>query len=162
MNSSSDEARGLLSDDGQWTEPWGSSEDGASCDKCGGAGRTQFECWSCVLTGARPSCPVCAGRIRWEGECPVCRGTTRVDGKPRHGVSVFPTEEGLYHYMLAKDADLGGCVIVELDARQAEDPDFDADQGAMLVLPARIVGCWSVDRELAAGIQARTERIAAR
>jgi hypothetical protein len=161
MNSSSDEARGLLSDDGQWTEPWGSSEDGASCDKCRGTGRTQFKCWSCVLTGARQSCPVCAGRVRWEEECPVCRGTRRVDGKPRHGVSVFPTLEGLYHYMLAKKADLDGCVIVELDAQCAEDVDFDADQGAMLVIPTRIVDCAGVDRGIAADVRARSERLAA-
>jgi hypothetical protein len=162
MNPSSQEPTRLLSEDGQWTEPWGSSEHGARCDKCDGSGETQFECWSCVLTGARDSCPVCLGRVRWDDRCPVCRGTTRVDGKPRHGVSVLPTVEGLYHYMLAKEADLDGCVIVELEANPAQDLDFDADQGAMLVIPTRILGCAAVDHELAADVRARTERIGTR
>jgi hypothetical protein len=99
--------------------------------------------------------------VKWEEECPVCRGTRRVDGKPRHGVSVFPTLEGLYHYMLANKADLDGCVIVELDAQRAEDVDFDADQGAMLVIPTRIVDCAGVDRGIAADVRARSERLAA-
>ena len=115
-----------------------------------------------MLTGARESCPVCSGAVRWEDECPVCRGTARVDGKPRHGVSVFPTLEGLYHYMLASEADVDGCVIVELEADPAQDVDFDADQGAMLVIPTRILDCASVDRALAAEVRARSERIAAR
>lgn len=162
MNPTSEEPGRLLSEDGQWTEPWGSSEDGTRCDKCDGDGRTAHECWSCLLTGARPSCPVCSGRVRWEDDCPVCRGSGRVDGKPRHGVSVFPTSEGLYHYMLMKEADLAACVIVELDARPAEDVDFDADQGAMLVIPTEILGCAGVDEELADEIASRTEAVGER
>jgi hypothetical protein len=86
--------------------------------------------------------------VRWEAECPVCRGSGTVDGSPRHGVSVFPRLEGLYRYMLVKDADLEECVIVELDADPAEDVDFDADQGAMLVMPQEILDCAGVDTEL--------------
>jgi hypothetical protein len=71
----------------------------------------------------------------------VCRGGGRVDGKPRRGVSVFPRVEGLYHYMEANDADLEDCVIVELDGEPSGDVDFDADQGAMLVIPTAIVAC---------------------
>src|SRR5437764_6374117 len=156
MNPRDDDPSRLLSDEGQWTEPWGSSEDGASCDKCGGSGRTRYECWSCILPGDRDECPVCSGAARWEDECPVCRGSGRVDGEPRHGVSVFPTVEGLYHYMLAKDADVDECVIVELEAELAGDVDFDADQGAMLVIPRRILGCAGVDPELASRIESRT------
>lgn len=159
MNPSAEDPARLLSDEGQWTEPWGSSADGASCDRCDGAGRVSHECWSCRLTGARGSCPVCSGRVRWEATCPVCRGSGRVDGKPRHGVSVFPTVEGLYHYMLVKDADLAECVIVELEAEPAEDVDFDGDQGAMLVIPTEVLGCAGVDRRLATEIQPRTDRI---
>lgn len=71
----------------------------------------------------------------------MCRGSGRVDGSPRHGVSVFPSREGLYRYMLNKKADVDSCVVVELEADPAEDVDFDADQGAMLVIPKRVVGC---------------------
>jgi RecJ-like exonuclease len=156
MNPASAEPGRLLTDEGQWTEPWGSSEDGTRCDKCEGAGTTVHECWSCRLTGARASCPVCSGKVRWEDDCPVCRATGKVDGKPRHGVSVFPTLEGLYHYMLVNDADFEDCVIVELDGHPSEDVDFDADQGAMLVIPSDILGCGGVDEELAADIRSRT------
>jgi hypothetical protein len=70
-------------------------------------------------------------------------------------VSVFPTVEGLYRYMLATDADVDDCLIVELDADPADDVDFDADQGAMLVIPRRIMGCASVDQELARRVEDR-------
>ena len=156
MNPASEDPSGLLSEEGQWTEPWGSSEDGASCDKCDGRGRTEYECWSCLLTGARKECPVCSGAVRWEDECPVCAGSGHVHGKPRHGVSVFPTAEGLYRYMLATGADVDDCLIVELDADPADDVDFDADRGAMLVIPRRIVGCAAIDRELARRVEERT------
>lgn len=146
----------MLTDSGQWTEPWGSSEDQTTCDKCEGGGRTQHECWSCLLTEAKDSCPVCHGVVRWEDQCPVCRGTGKTDGDPRHGVSVFPTVEGLYHYMLVNDADLDSCTIVELDAELADDVDFDADQGAMLVIPTAIRGCGPVDRELIHRIEERS------
>jgi hypothetical protein len=68
-------------------------------------------------------------------------------------VSTFPKLEGLYHYMLANRADLDDCVIVALDARPANDVDFDADQGAVLVIPTGVRECFSVD-------QAEVQRIA--
>jgi len=70
-------------------------------------------------------------------------------------VSVFPTLEGLYHYMLDRDADLDDCTIVELDAEPAREVDFDADEGAMLVIPTRILGCCAGDHELAKQVRAR-------
>src|SRR5438067_3670542 len=114
MNSSSEDPSLLLAEEGQWTEPWGSSDDGAHCDKCGGSGRTKYQCLSCELAGATEGCPVCGGKLRWVVECPVCRGSRQVDGKPRRGVSVFPRVEGLRHYMTVKGVDLDECVIVEL------------------------------------------------
>ena len=59
------------------------------------------------------------------------------------------------------DPDLGAgkdddCLIVELDADPADDVDFDADRGAMLVIPRRIVGCAAIDRELARRVEERT------
>ena len=159
MNPRSEDPSALLTEEGQWTEPWGSSEDGARCDKCGGQGSTRHECWSCELAGPRPSCPVCRGAVRWEAECPVCRGDGRVDGRPRHGVSVFPRLEGLYHYMVIKGAELDDCVIVELEGERAPDVDFDADQGAVLVIPTEILGCTGVDPELAQRIRVRTSAL---
>jgi hypothetical protein len=149
MNAARDDPQRLLQPEAQWTEPWGASEDGTHCDKCDGAGHVQHSCWSCLLTRPERSCPVCGGRVRWEDLCPVCRGRGRVDGDPRHGVSVFPTREALYRYMLENKGDLDGCTVVELEARPAEDRDFDADQGAMLVIPTAIRGCEPIDPELA-------------
>jgi hypothetical protein len=148
MNPARDDPQRLLQSEAQWTQPWGASEDGTHCDKCDGAGRVEHCCWSCRLTRVEPSCPVCGGKVRWEDVCPVCRGSGQVDGDPRHGVSVFPKREALYRYMLDTGADLDGCTIVELEAQPAEDPDFDADQGAMLVIPSAVCGCEAVDPEL--------------
>src|SRR5947209_17658010 len=148
MHPADEEPERILTEEAQWTEPWGASEDGTRCAKCGGSGRKCQECWSCVLTGAEQTCPVCAGKVRYEDACPVCRGTGETDGKPRHGVSVFPTLEGLYHYMLVKDADLAECTIVEVGADPSDDVDFAPDKGAMLVIPIEILRCERVDRQL--------------
>ncbi len=84
--------------------------------------------------------------MRFEETCPVCRGSGRVDAEPRRGVSVFPTAEGLYHYLVAKHADLVGN-LVELEAERAEDVDFDADQGAILVIPTALEGIRPIEPE---------------
>jgi hypothetical protein len=70
-------------------------------------------------------------------------------------VSVFPTLEGLYRYMIVKHADLDDCVTLELDAIRADDLDFDADQGALLVIPTAILACHPVDRALVERVQRR-------
>jgi DnaJ-class molecular chaperone len=150
MNSPGEDPQRLLTEEGQWTEPWGASEDKTHCDKCDGLGRVQHTCWSCALTEPNQSCPACGARVRWEGTCPVCHGSGETNGKPRHGVSVFPTLEGLYHYMIESEADVEKCMVVELqaEAEPAPELDFDADQGAMLVIPRSVRGCDRVDREL--------------
>lgn len=73
-------------------------------------------------------------------------------------MSVFPTTEGLYHYMLVRGTELEDCTIVELDAAAADDIDFDADEGAMLVVPTRILGCAGADPAIASDIQRRAEQ----
>ena len=75
----------------------------------------------------------------------MCRGSGNVDGKPRRGVSVFPRVEGLCHYMEAKAVDLEDCLIVELEGEPSGEVDFDADQGAMLVIPSAIIACRRVE-----------------
>jgi hypothetical protein len=148
MNRSGDDPAELLHEENQHTEPWGGSEHGSPCDKCGEQGSTGHRCWSCLLTSPSSACPACAGKVRWHDLCPVCRGTGVVDGKPRHGVSTFPRLEGLYHYMLVNGADLDHCVIVALEAGGAADVDFDADEGAVLVIPTKIRECVPVDSVL--------------
>jgi hypothetical protein len=159
MDPTDEDAARLLLPGGQWTEPWGSSRDGAPCDKCDGGGRTDHRCWSCVLERPRERCPACAGRVAWEDDCPVCRGSGSVDGAPRHGVSVFPAVAGLYHYMQRRDADLERCVVVELEGERAHDVDFDADEGAVLVLPTAVLGCAPPDHELTARMRALASEV---
>ena len=149
----------MLTEEGRWTEPWGDSEDGSRCSKCEGGKEVEHECWSCMLAGERPDCPVCEGKVRWRDTCPVCRGSGQTDGAPRHGVSVFPTLEGLYHYMAAKEVDLDGCLVVSLEGRKADDVDFDADQGALLVIPLAIRACRAADEELAETVRKRSAEL---
>ena len=69
-------------------------------------------------------------------------------------MSVFPDEEGLYRYMLRRDADIDGALVVELEGRQSADGDFDADEGALLVHPTRIVEQRPVDERLLSLVRA--------
>jgi hypothetical protein len=69
------------------------------------------------------------------------------DGPKRDGVSVFPDEDALYRYMLRRDGDLADSVLVELEGRRSGDEDFDAEEGALLVHPTRILEVRPLDRE---------------
>jgi hypothetical protein len=157
MQSAKDDPQQLLNEEHQWSEPWEGSEDGQRCDKCRGSGRTGYECWSCLITGMNSSCPACRGRVRWEAACPVCRGAGKVDGKQRRGVSAFPTAEALYHYLLATKASLVG-LLVELEADPSDDPDFHADQGAVLVIPNEIVRVRPIEPAAVDTIRSLIER----
>lgn len=120
-------------------EPWGGARAGERCDKCGGSGETEWECDSCVAAGSDPDCPACHGRVRWGDRCPVCLGSGVVDGAERHGVSVFPRVEGLLRYMRRRGDDIASDVVVAVEGEPSGDVDFDADEGALLICPTRIV-----------------------
>jgi hypothetical protein len=83
--------------------------------------------------------------VRWRDECPVCRGTGEIDPAVRHGISVFPRLEGLLRYMADKEADVSGQLVVELEGVHSPDRDFDADEGALLIVPTRVVGARPVE-----------------
>lgn len=148
--------RSLLDPDAQVTEPWGAAEHGP-CDKCEGEGVALYECRSCLETGARPECPACAGRVRFEATCPACLGDGTIDRTRRRGVAVFPSREGLYRYLAERDAYPEGKVVVELEGTIADDLDLDADAGALLVHPEEIVAVQPLERELIAAIRARLD-----
>ena len=142
-----EEPEALLDPERQTTKPWSGTTWGR-CDKCGGSGVTEHECESCSASGPDQSCPVCHGEVSYRGECPVCEGTGEVDDSSRDGISVFPDLDGLYRYMVRRDADLDeGCMVVELVGPESDDKDFDADEGALLVRPTAIVGVQPVDRD---------------
>lgn len=136
----------LLDADEQTSEPWSGTVYGR-CDKCGGSGRTEHECESCKEQ-RDPDCPSCGGELRFEAECPACEGSGKIDDSCRDGVSVFPDEDGLYRYMIKRKADLDDdCRLVELEGDEASDEDFDADEGALLVRPTKIVDVREPDWE---------------
>ena len=134
----------LLDPDNQETEPWSGTVRGR-CDKCGGEGETEHECESCKGGPADSGCPACGGEVRYVGECPTCEGSGEIDDSTRDGVSVFPDEDGLYRYMLKRESELDGSRLVELSGEPSGDEDFDADEGALLVRPRRIVESGKLD-----------------
>ena len=143
----------LLDRDEQETEPWSGTVRGR-CDKCGGSGETEHECASCKGGHADASCPVCHGEVRYVDECPACEGSGEIDDSSREGVSVFPDEDGLYRYMLNRDADLDErCKLVELEGEESEDEDFDADEGALLIRPNRVVRVRELDWDRIEGLR---------
>jgi hypothetical protein len=135
----------LLDPAKQVSKPWGGADQGA-CDKCGGSGHVTFHCASCTKQ-ADPRCEVCHGDVTFEGDCPTCKGSGEISETERRGVSVFPDPDGLYRYMLRRESDMEGSVVVELEGKESHDVDFDADEGALLVFPARIVEVGKLDRD---------------
>lgn len=146
LHPADDDPQRLLDPDEQSSEPWEGTVYGR-CEKCGGSGRTEHECESCVASGSDPGCPVCRGSVRFEGECPACQGSGEIDDSERDGISVFPDEDGLYRYMVGRDADVADAQLVVLEGEETGDEDFDADEGALLVRPRKILDARPVDRE---------------
>jgi hypothetical protein len=146
LHQKDDDPARLLDPENQKTEPWGGTVWGR-CDKCGGTGTTRHECESCKASGRDENCPSCHGEMYYEEECPACQGTGEIDDSEREGVSVFPDEDGLYRYMVSRDADIEGSVLVALEGEPTEDEDFDADEGALLVRPTRIIEVRPVDEQ---------------
>jgi len=144
----------LLDPTRQFTEPWGAADHGR-CDKCGTSGGTLYECRSCLEAGPRSDCPACQGRVRFRETCPACLGDGQIDHTRRAGIAVFPTREGLYRYLAEKNARVEGRTVVELEGRFSEERDLDADAGALLLFPERIVGASPLDAEAIAAIRAR-------
>ena len=146
LQQSDEDPERLLDPQQQRSEPWSGTVYGR-CDKCDGSGETEHQCESCKPGAADPDCPSCRGKVRYRGECPACKGEGEIDDSSRDGVSVFPDEDGLYRYMLKRDADIDGSVLVELEGEPTKDEDFDADEGAVLVRPTRIVRTGEPDAE---------------
>ncbi len=137
----------LLDPERQFTTPWGSPEHGP-CDKCEGPGTVRYECKSCLEEGADEDCPACEGRVHFQAPCPACEGSGVIDRTRRRGIAVFPTRAGLYRYLAEREADVEERVMVELEGEVSEDRDLDADAGALLLHPTRIVAVHGFDDEL--------------
>jgi len=108
-------------------------------------------------TGPRAECPACQGRVEFVAECPTCGGSSEISDTVRAGVSVFPTIEGLYRYLVERDKELSGSVIVELDGSLSDDLDLDADSGALLVHPTELITRHEIDHERVADLRRRLE-----
>ena len=101
---------------------------------------------------------MCSGRVAFVERCPTCEGDGEIDRTTRAGVSVFPSRAGLLRYLVERDADLDGAVIVELDGEPSGELDLDADAGALLVRPTHIVATHAIDAEV---VRELRERLAA-
>lgn len=128
----------LLDPENQQSTPWGEPEHGA-CEKCGGAGTARYECRSCAVRGPERDCPACEGRVDFIDVCPSCEGDGVIDRTKRDGVSAFPSIEGLLRYIEEREADIDGCVVLELEGELTGDRDLDADAGALLIRPTKVV-----------------------
>lgn len=74
----------------------------------------------------------------------------------RSGIAVFPRREGLYRYLATKDdAEPEGKLLVELEGTLGDEPDLDADAGALLVHPRRVLSVEPLDAELVAAMRLR-------
>ncbi len=149
-----DDHQQLLDPARHFTEPWGSSDHGG-CDKCGGLGEVDYACRSCLERGAEPDCPACEGRVEFRGTCPACEGSGRIDRTRRKGLAVFPTREGLYRYLVERDAELEGRAVVELAGTLSPDLDLDADSGSLLLFPERVLESRPLDLEIADSLRRR-------
>jgi hypothetical protein len=78
--------------------------------------------------------------VRFTDVCPACEGDGQIDRTTRDGVSVFPSLEGLCRYMTEREAGSAGCIALELEGELTGDVDLDADAGAVLIRPTRVVG----------------------
>jgi DnaJ-class molecular chaperone len=151
-----EDPRRLLDPDRQRSEPWAGTIYGR-CVKCGGDGETMHECESCLVQPRR-HCPACDGEVRYLARCPACQGSGQIDDSQRDGVSVFPDEDGLYRYMLGRDGDVAAAKLVVLEGDAAEDEDFDADAGAVLIHPTRVVDVREPDRRRIGELRRRMGR----
>jgi len=106
-------------------------------------------------TGPSSECPACQGRVRFRETCPACLGDGHIDHTRRAGVAVFPAREGLYRYLAERNASVEEKLVVELEGRLSEERDLDADAGALLLMPERIVETAPLDTRLIATIRER-------
>jgi hypothetical protein len=145
----------LLNPEKQFSTPWGGSDHGP-CDKCSGSGRCRHRCLSCLEDGPTEACPACGGRVEFEDVCPTCEGSGEITRTRREGVSVFPTEGGLYRYLADRGVQLEGTIVVEVAGRQSSDRDLDGDSGAILVHPTKIISWRPVDEARVAELRRRS------
>jgi hypothetical protein len=145
----------LLQSENQYSTPWGGPDHGG-CDKCRGSGETGYTCLSCVEDGRDSGCPACGGRVEFRGVCPACEGEGEITRTKRKGVSVFRSPGGLYRYLAERDVELDGSNLVELEAELSGDRDLDADCGALLVRPTKVVRVHPFDAERVARLQERS------
>jgi len=144
----------LLEPRNQWSTPWGAADHGP-CEKCHGAGTARYRCASCLEGPADSACPACAGRVEFADVCPSCEGDGTIARTRRRGVSVFPTIAGLYRYLAERDGEADD-YILELEGEFTGDRDLDADAGALLVRPTRIVATHPFDHARLRALGRRT------
>jgi hypothetical protein len=87
-----------------------------------------------------------------------------IDSDTRRGVSVCTDLDDLVDYFAECECDYGPeyidrLVVIELEGSLSEDDDFDADRGAYLIYPSRIVSVQPVPDELRAVVAHQDEEV---
>lgn len=100
--------------------------------------------------GIERPCPTCTDidATHDPADCTDCDGHQWVEDI-RDGISACDSLDALYAYWQVAGGDLDDAVIVEMDATRSTDRDHDADLGAVLVHPYRIVSVTPVTDEIA-------------
>jgi hypothetical protein len=57
----------------------------------------------------------------------------------RRGVSCCRSLAALQSYFASRGASVDGCAVLELEGEESDEADWDAADGAVLVLPTRVV-----------------------
>lgn len=77
--------------------------------------------------------------------CGMCDGHGKREITVQRGVSCCTTLRELEEYMDGRSPDREGAVLVEFEGYELQEPDCDAHNGAVLVIPTRIVSVRDVD-----------------
>lgn len=87
--------------------------------------------------------------ILTEERCPVCGGEGEI-ADIRYGVSCCASLDDLRRYAQEHGMLLDGDTLIELEGELSDDDDHDAADGAILVLPSRIVSTTTITADWAA------------
>lgn len=102
------------------------------CEACNGAGE--------IVLRNEDGKPKSDGYGDIETEpCEICNGDREVKDNTRHGISCCESLQQLENYFETRSADLANVVVVAFEGRESDEEDWDADEGAVLVFPSKIV-----------------------
>ena len=103
------------------------------CQHCDGTGTHLVDCCD------DEDCPCCGGIGTRLDDCGECDGRGEHAIGSQQGVSVCRSRESLIGYLAGRSPSLAGVHLVEMEGEECDEEDIDADEGAVLIRPTRIV-----------------------